>query len=332
MIIFIYGQDNYRVRETLQKTITQLKNKLSDKVNLTRFNFEDESSNSLKDFEDSCKTVSLFKEKKITVLGNVFLSSSSNEVLEILKKWDLAKDREIAVVFYETLGEKELVKKDKALFGFLTKESSTSKELLTLEGKKLENWVVNQFQETGITIESKSLAKLIDVISTNEQNETNFTWHLKQEIDKLIASSTSKTLTEKEITDLVITDREEEIFPIIDALANKEHARAFALLYKAISNGMDPSYVFSMIIYQFRNLLCIKDMASSPISAGLPSAEIAKQSGIHPFVVRKTLEQARKFELEELKTKFNKLAKIEFSTKNGLSDLTDELYNLSFGV
>ena len=74
--------------------------------------------------------------------------------------------------------------------------------------------------------------------------------------------------------------------------------------------------MLSMIQYQFRNLLVIKDLIKEKISY----ADILKISKLHPFVVKKSYVQAQKFSTEELKEIYQKFFQADLAAKTGKTD------------
>jgi len=83
-----------------------------------------------------------------------------------------------------------------------------------------------------------------------------------------------------------------------------------------------------MIVYQFRNLLRLKELVKN----ALPYASIVKKTGLHPYVVKKAFEQCKKFDLEELKQLFNQLARLDIETKSGKMDMAEGLYQFVFSL
>ena len=118
------------------------------------------------------------------------------------------------------------------------------------------------------------------------------------------------------------------VFEVVDAIADKNQRRSARMLFGRLETGVDPYYIFSMIVYQFRNLLRIKTLAKS----ALPYAGIVKKTGLHPYVFKKTLDQCRKFGHEELKRLFNQLARLDEDAKSGKTDMVDGLYNFVFSL
>jgi DNA polymerase-3 subunit delta len=76
-----------------------------------------------------------------------------------------------------------------------------------------------------------------------------------------------------------------------------------------------------MINFQFRNLLIIKDL----MEKNIPYYSISKITKMHPFVVRKTYEQANKFTSRELKKIYQKIFQVDLSIKTGKIDPTTAL-------
>ena len=85
------------------------------------------------------------------------------------------------------------------------------------------------------------------------------------------------------------------------------------LLKAHLEKGDNPLYLFSMINYQFRNLLVVKDL----IERNRPYYTISKTSNLHPFVVRKSYEQAGKFSFPELKKIYRKIFQVDLAIKTG---------------
>lgn len=318
MLVFLYGKDSYRIKEQTDKILDGYLKKNASGVNIYRTS---EASSPLELIEQAVKTLGFFDEKKIILVKDIFTTPYAAKLTEVIERWDLIKTKDVILIVTESMKESELNKKSKALLGIL-KTGEIVKEIEPLEGPKLATWVKAKFKDRGVEIEPAAIKKLIEHVSTD--NSTDLSWRLIQEIDKLSNFTTS--VTESDIGTLVTTQTEQQIFPILDSIGEKNNVRAFILLYKNIAAGMDPWYIFSMIGYQFRNLLTMKSLSKEP----LPFPEIVKKSGLNPYVARKSFDMAKKYELDELKNKFSRLADIEISTKSGLSDITDEIYGLVF--
>ena len=323
MIIFLYGRDGYRLKQSLDLIVAEYRKKHSSGMS---FSVLDPAVNGgvaagraasvVGPLEDIVKTVSFFNEKKLVVLKNVF--SFAPEISPIIKEYDLVKDKEHILVFVESLPAAELAKRNKNFFALLGAKPNVTKEFEPLSSRKLETWLANEATSLGANIEPQAVKKLISFAG-------NDSWRLRLELEKLANYSQGRPIGEEEVELLVSPNVSLNIFETIDAIGNKNKIKAVTLLQKHLEAGEDPYYLFSMFVYQFRNLLRVKSLAGQH----LPQAVIVKRTGLHPFVVRKALDQAGKFELEELKQKFSHLAEADVEIKNGLLDVTDFLFRVA---
>lgn len=135
--------------------------------------------------------------------------------------------------------------------------------------------------------------------------------------DKKLLSFLKKEAEEiKEFEKKVSSEKRLDRFALIDAIGTKDIRKAIISLNQALEEGEDPQAILGLIIYQFRNLLKVKS---------LPAADLAK-AGLHPFVTRKTSQQARQFELDELKKIYRHLSELDLKSKTGQIDLSAGLF------
>ena len=128
----------------------------------------------------------------------------------------------------------------------------------------------------------------------------------------------NKKIEAKDIDLLVRPKIEPEIFKTIDAISDKNNFNsgkkwALELLHGHIEKGDHPLYLLSMINFQFRNLLVVKEL----MEKNQPYYSILKTTGLHPFVVKKSYEQAAKFSLKELKEIYKKIFQLDLNIKTG---------------
>lgn len=335
MIIFLYGRDSYRLKQNLDKITAEYRKKNSG-MSFSILDFGPDAQGGTKQqlgkLNDLIKTVSFFDEKRLIVLRGAFLAGE--EMADLITNWKLEDDKERILVFTENSEEKELVKKDKKLFNLLSVKLNIAKSFEPLDGKQLENWVKKEIEAPGGKIEPAALRKLISYV-TNPANRDKLSdptaiWRLKQEIDKLVnyKSAENEVINASDVELLVGPNVNLNIFEIIDAIASKNRYRALTMLYNHLESGADPYYIFSMVLFQFRNLLKVKTLIKNVV----PYVDIVKKTGLNPYVVKKTYEQCKKFDLDELKRAFATLAQTETNTKSGNLDMAEGLYRFALSL
>src|SRR3989344_5472368 len=276
MTLFLYGADSYRSKEKLDEITGHYKKIHKSALNLI---YLDATKTSFFDFYHRVKTYSMFAETKLVILEKV----------------------KNVVVIYENSEIDQRLKLCKTL----TKECK-SQEFVLLDTKNVKIWAVKEFKKNKARINSDALDALVAHVG-------NDLWRLSNEIKKLRDFRAGAVIKKEDVQLLVTPNIETDIFKTIDALAQKNKKQAMALLQKHIDNGDNPLYLLSMIGYQFRNLLVVKELAEK----GLMYASIVKKSGLHPFVVKKTYFQCRQFTFEELKNIYRNIFKTDSDIKVG---------------
>lgn len=291
MIIFLYGEDTYRMKEKLKEIVDKYKKVRTSGLNLKYFNGE-----SFKDFKDDIRQATMFKEKKLAIVLNPFENEEFKE--KLLEHKEFLESDDLIVIYQE--GK---INKNNALRKYLIKNTK-SQEFEPLTYAKLRNWAKNEFEEYNTEIDAQALDKLIEYVG-------NDLWRMSNEIKKL--SSYKKYIEVKDIRLLIRSSTETDIFKTIEAIAQKNKKQALSLLHQHIEKGDSPVYLLSMINFQFRNLLIVKDL----IEKAKPYYSIVKESGLHPFVVKKTYHSAEQFSFEQLKNIYRKIFKLDIQIKTG---------------
>ncbi len=295
MIIFLYGKDSYRLREKLDSIIKEYQKKNPSGLNI-RFLEEKET---FKDIEDEDKQVSMFREKRLLIIRNILSSEKMKE--DLLKNYGKISSSENIFVFYQ---EDEIKKKEKLIELFL---KGKNQEFAPLSSKKLFSWIKEGFIKNNVEVEEDAVNKLLEMGGGD-------LWRLKNEIDKL--SLYKKKVTKEDVENFVKKDVNANIFETVEAIAENDKEKALFLFYDHLEKGDNPLYVLSMIVYQFRNLILVRDLIEKKYSYN----EMVKKSKLRPFVFRKTYNQAKKFSFQELKEIYDKLFLIDLKTKTGQND------------
>lgn len=315
MLIFLYGQDTYRMREKLKELVEEYK-KVHKNV-LTLKSFEEENLN-FDEIKNEAKISSIFQEKKLIIFKNV-LSLLKNEPRFMGLSNDLQKSDDI-VIFLEEKdfnGKNELVK-------FLMKNAK-SQEFQLLNNDKLKNWVKKEFEKYQCQISDTALGKLIEFTA-------NDLWQITNEIKKLVSYKKDGKIEIKDVELLVRPKIEADIFKTIDAISSRNKKQALILIHKHLEKGDPPLYLLSMINFQFRNLLLVKSCESKGELYINDMRILSKKLKLHPYVVRKSIQQARRFTIDELKKIYRKIFQVDLNIKTGKIDPQTALDLLITGI
>ncbi len=313
MVIFLYGPDGYRLKQNSNIILDNYRKKHPDGI---FYKFDLSDAGEITKAEDAIKSGSLFGEVKLVVLKNVFYNKTdSDRIGELVKTQNLLKEKNTVLLFVENQDEKELVK-NKKLFSFLAGKDSMVRKVGYLEGENLAKWVKSEFALRKCSVVPDALRELV-------ANAGNESWALANEVDKLCNLKVGGIIKKEDVALLGSKKIDLNIFDFVDAVAGKNRARAYEILFKEIQNGRDPYYLLTMIVYGFRNLLAVKDLVDRKMSLD----SIAKKARLHPFVAKKTYQSAGKFNLAELKNVYGRLLDLDTNSKKGTANLTDSLFS-----
>ncbi len=300
MLIFLWGPDTFRSIQKLKELIGEYRAKHKSGLNFRRLDWQTDVFNEIK---EALSSFSMFDEKKLIILKDACWAKKEEQekLIDLLENKKTAKDDNAIMVFFET-------KKPAGsqLFGWLEEKSKMSGRFDYLTGAKLNNWAHQAVQSLGGQISGEALEKLVGFIGPD-------LWQMKNEIDKLVNFKAGKLIAEADVDLLVKSKYDPNIFATIDALAARNKSLAFKLMHQHLEQGENEIYILTMFVYQFRNLLQIKSL----IEAGVPSSALAKKTGLHPFVIKKSWSQVRNFSQDVLKRIYEMLLKLDIAIKRG---------------
>ena len=304
MIYFIYGEDSYRSKRKLEEIIEGYKKAHKSGLNLVWIDANKPFGNAqgkqdFEDFYNYLKITSMFAEKKLLILKNIFGDAKfQEEFSEIIKNLEDMKD---IVVVYENEAPDQRTK-----FFKILQKSAKCQEFNHLQPAMLRKWIVQEFEKNKIEIDINAQNLLLSFVGNN-------LWQMANEINKLSNYRRGGVVRKEDVELLIKPNIENDIFKTIDALASKDKKQALSLLHKHLDNGDNSLYLLSMIAYQFRNFLVIKELQN----AQKPYNLIAKISGLHPFVVQKSYYLCNQFSIEQLKKIYKKIFQVDSDIKTG---------------
>jgi len=318
MIIFLYGADTYRSQEKLN----QLKEKFKREIDNSGRNIFvfDEDNLDLDRLKSALFTYSFLVKKKMVILKRV--SKFKKEILEEISTWfkRLENNSNLILIFWEEditppkFFEKKFKwvsknkKDDLSLIKQLQKIKYAYKFLL-LSGQKLKQWIKNQVKKQNGKIDFRAIDLLTGYMGSN-------LWQMSQEINKLIAYKNEGIINKDDVELLTKAKIDENIFHLVDAVGEKNVKQALKLINQQIESGVNIEYLLIMLIRQFKILLQIKDFLQSKIKP----FELTSQFKLHPFIVKKAIQQSQKYSLEELKKIYNQLLDIDLKSKTSQID------------
>jgi DNA polymerase-3 subunit delta len=183
----------------------------------------------------------------------------------------------------------------------LLKRDTRFQEFPVLDGNGLARYLVDYAKGQGGVLSSNDARLLIDRVGQNQLI-------LQHELEKLL--SYNPKVTRESIELLTERTPQSSIFELLDAAFAGNARRAMELYDEQRALQVEPQQIIAMIIWQLHVLAVVK-------AGGARSTdEIAKQSKISPFTVRKTQNLARRITLARLKSLVTQLREFDVRLKS----------------
>lgn len=305
MTIFIYGDDSYRSWHKLQ----EIREKFNAKVDPTGSSVVvmEGDSFDVNEFREHVMSPALFAKERMVIIKNLlqqtFVKKIQEQILEIMEKTD-----DNVLIFWEQIENIEAIKRIKNLD--LYKELSKAKYVQVFNKMKdaeLERWVLGRVKELGGQIAKPIARSLIALVG-------NDLWHLDNELIKLTLYRDGQEITMEDVDLLVKARIDNDIWQFTDSLARNNKKAALKLLNEQLISGSEASELFAKMIWQFRVLILVKEVMAAKT---LTSSEVAKELGLHPYVVQKSLPVIKNFTIDKLYYIYSRLAQVDIQIKTG---------------
>lgn len=137
---------------------------------------------------------------------------------------------------------------------------------------------------------------------------------LVSQIEKLALFCGSKEVIGVDDVKAIVSDTKvESVFEFTDALGARDLDRAVGLLYTLLKDGEVPLRILGAVARHFRQLWQVRALLEKRV----PSGDIAKAAQINPYFLKKVTDQARNYDVRELKRIFERMLELDVAFKSG---------------
>jgi len=306
MILFLFGENVFLANRKLQEIIEKYRQKYKSGLNFLKIEASEEGIEELKKVAE---TISMFGEKKLIIFENPFSLSKTlqEELKNYLSKSPILTSKEVFLVFFH----KGDVSKKTSLFNFLLKKSYRKQKFEKLSPIKIFHFIQKEALRFGSRIDKEATQKLIFFYGDD-------LWQISNEVQKLATYKKNKLITSQDVDSLCVAEINPNIFETIEAISKKEKRKALKLFADHLKKGENELRILAMIVFQFRTMIKLKSLIEKHSTRSV--LKLQKLSGLHPFVIKKTLPLLSQFSLEDLKKLYQKLLALDFKIKTGKID------------
>ncbi len=309
MIFFLYGDDTFRSRAKKRELVEGFKGK-RDPTGMNVVVLDAQKDKEERIFEELVAAPFL-AEKRMLLIENLLTNKKTKLQKSFLELLEAKRIPETTtLILWE---EGKIFKGDAGKLFEILKQEKYAQEFSSLTGRELSKWIVGELSARSATIDPLAL----EFIVTNACDDS---WYIHSLLDQLIAYASGEPITIDHVKVFLKETVDDNIFNLIDALVSKNSnsKKVFAMIAEQYRKGEDAQFIFAMIMRQFKILLQLSDMYERGIRER--DEIFARQLGLHPFVVKKSLSLSQKYSFEDLKSIYRELLEIDSKTKTGQGD------------
>ena len=298
MIYFLYGPDQYRLRQKVKAIIDRYQKIHQGTTNLIVLEAFDISFAHLMDI---ARQPSIFIEHRLVVVKNLFEASLSFQ-RKLKKALPLLKASPTIFLFSQEGEEK---KND--LFQKL-KHHAQSQAFPLLDFLKTKNWLQEEAKHYSLSFEPEALVQLASYIQGD-------LWRGHLALERIASYQRKSEPVKLFLVDEIIKPEESTInrFALSQALQNHQIAKALREVNAAFDRGEAPEAIIGQLNSLLSHLLLVKLL----LDKGYHQRQIQNQVPFNPKSVYYLIKAARSFPVSFLKKKLQDLFQIDLGVKTG---------------
>ena len=266
-----------------------------DTMNLARFEGKGLDVDELIRLAD---TMPFFAERRlILVEDSGFFKSASDALVQYLPSMP---DTTI-LLFVETEVDKRnrLYKK--------VKDMGYAAELNRQDSAQLARWAGGILTREQKKITKHTMELFLSMAGDDMEN-------IRMELEKLISYTQGReVITDEDVLAVCTVQVTNRIFEMVSAIVNRQPRKAMDLYEDLLTLKEPPMRILFLIARQFNQLLQVKEL----MAKGMDKGTIASKLKMQPFVVGKTMPQARQFGREQILSYVEFCVETEEAVKSG---------------
>ncbi len=296
MIYLFYGEDKFRLKARVNELLDAHRGDAGD---INTSNLEDKFD--FARIKNEAEALPFLSDKRLLVVKNA-LKAKDKTLAENLAKWLPSAPASTDIIFTED----DVPDQRTSLYKNIVKNGKVE-IFAELKPVEVVNWIKKVVPDRKAQIDPDA-AVLLQIYCGSDLAR------IGTELDKL--ASYDPHITKKNVEKLVDAGFFNSIFELMDAISERKTKRALDILNKSLDTGENEVYLLSMLARQVRNLLIIKDLSEHRLS----ESEIVGKTHLHPFVVKKSLQQSRNFTSNELLALHGNLIELDLAFKSSSTD------------
>ena len=198
------------------------------------------------------------------------------------------------------------IQQNNPLLRSLSERCSVHREA-TPSAQALLQWIKQRAEEKGSGITPPAMQVLAELVGGD-------LWTIDRELEKLSLYATGRSITDADVRAIVPYAQEANIFAAVDSIMDGLPGPALRSVMQLMEDGQEPLYIIAMIERQLRLIALARDLTDR----GVSQPDLGRRMGTNSdFVVRKTLGQARRLTLPQIRSRYRRVLESDLAIKQG---------------
>jgi len=298
MISLFYGTDDLQQAEALAEHKARIPADLAD-LNMTLL---EGRRLKLPALATACEAMPFLSDTRLVIVEGALKHLRAGAARDAVRDYLALVPETTNLVFVEA----DDFDKRSSLFTYLKKHAQV-REFQPRQGADLQRWLAERARGLGVRLLPEASGLLCEFAGSDGRTLLN-------ELAKLAAyAGPAGTIDAAAVRLLVPDSSESSVFDFVDAPAARRMAPALQLLHDLFADGAAAIYLLFMVGRQVRMLIGVAELAAQRMSADAIAAEL----GQRPFVVRKALTQAGRFDRATLLGLHDRITELDHWSKTG---------------
>ena len=279
-LYYIYGEEPYLVERGVKRLLAKVVPPEFGEFNMTVFYGGEAKGEAI---AEAAQTLPMFAERRVVLVKKS--GTLSTAALEILSSYIQDPSPSTCLIFQ---GDK--IDQRKKFFLDLKKHGELVEYKRPYENQ-LGPFIREEAAAFRKRLEPAAVELLAYMIGNNLQE-------LAAQIEKVALYAGERDLVKADDIKAVVSDTKvDSVFDLANALGEKNLGRALRNIQTILRDGEAPLMVLAMLTRHFRQVWRVKELVGKKV----PSADIAKAAGIHPYFIRGIMEQSAGYSTAELR-------------------------------
>lgn len=293
-VYLLFGEEAYLRKQYKDK----LKKALSADGDTMNCHYYEGKDVSVGEIIDLAETMPFLAERRVIIMENTGLFKHGGEALA---EYLASPSPTAFFVFAET----EIDKRSKLFKAVQNK--GVAVEFAVQDENTLKRWILGMIKRENKNISENALQAFLNKTGTDMEN-------IYKELEKLFCYCLDKdAITEADIEEICTQRISNQIFDMVNAVADKQQKKALSLYYDLLALREAPMRILFLVGRQFNILLMVKELKKK----GYDNKTIASKAGIPPFTVGKYAAQASKFKSADLRQAIGECVEADEAVKTG---------------